>query len=58
MLLGTPNFMVSFGKPADENCGTVVLGQLAWSGNYKLDFEIDAYKNLRLIAGINPYVIP
>ncbi|CAN5408159.1 alpha-galactosidase [soil metagenome] len=55
MLLGTPNFVVSFGKPADENSGTVMLGQLAWSGNYKLDFEIDSYKNLRLIAGINPY---
>lgn len=55
MLLGTPNFIVSFGKPAQENSGTVLLGQLAWSGNYKLDFEIDSYKNLRLIAGINPY---
>jgi alpha-galactosidase len=32
-----------------------MLGQLAWSGNYKLDFEIDSYKNLRLIAGINSY---
>jgi alpha-galactosidase len=32
-----------------------MLGQLAWSGNFKLDFEIDSYKNLRLIAGINPY---
>jgi len=55
MLLGTPNFIVSFGKPAEENSGTILLGQLAWSGNYKLDFEIDSYKNLRLIAGINPY---
>jgi alpha-galactosidase len=55
MLLGTPNFIVSFDKPAEENSGTILLGQLAWSGNYKLDFEIDSYKNLRLIAGINPY---
>ncbi|MEP7108260.1 MAG: alpha-galactosidase [Ferruginibacter sp.] len=55
MLLGTPNFIVSFGGPAKENSGTVMLGQLAWSGNYKLDFEIDSYKNLRLITGINPY---
>ncbi|MEP6844565.1 MAG: alpha-galactosidase [Panacibacter sp.] len=55
MLLGTPNFIVSFGKPAEEKNGTVLLGQLAWSGNYKLDFEINSYKNLRLIAGINPY---
>ncbi|MFV8324466.1 alpha-galactosidase [Flavobacterium sp. ZS1P14] len=55
MLLQTPNFMISFGKPASENEGTVLLGQLAWSSNFKLDFEIDSYKNLRLIAGINPY---
>ncbi len=55
MLLGTPNFIVSFGGPANENSGEVVLGQLAWSGNYKLEYEIDSYKNLRFIAGINPY---
>jgi alpha-galactosidase len=55
MLLGTPNFMVSFDQPAQENSGMVMLGQLAWSGNYKLDFELDSYQTLRLIAGINPY---
>jgi alpha-galactosidase len=55
MLLQTPNFILSFGKRASENEGTVMLGQLAWSGNFKLDFEIDSYKNLRFIAGINPY---
>lgn len=55
MLLQTPNFMVSFGKPASENEGSVMIGQLAWSSNFKLDFEIDSHKNLRLIAGINPF---
>ncbi len=55
MLLGTPNFILSFGGPAKETSGDVMLGQLAWSSNYKLDFEIDSYKNLRFIAGINPY---
>lgn len=55
MLLQTPNFIVSFGKPASENEGTVMLGQLAWSSNFKLDFEIDSHKNLRLIAGVNPF---
>ncbi|WP_166967409.1 alpha-galactosidase [Yeosuana marina] len=55
MLLGTPNFIVSFENPQNEDDGLVLLGQLAWSGNYKIDFEIDSYKNLRLIAGINPY---
>ena len=55
MLTQSPNFMVSFGKPASENEGTVMLGQLAWSSNFKLEFEVDSNKNLRLIAGINPF---
>ena len=55
MLLQSPNFILSFGKPAAENVGSVMVGQLAWSGNFKLEFEIDSYKNLRFIAGINPY---
>jgi len=55
MLWQSPNFMVSFGKPASENEGMVLFGQLAWTGNFKLDFEIDRHQNLRLIAGINPY---
>ncbi len=55
MLLGTPNFILSFDGPAKENTGHVILGQLAWSGNYKLDFEITSNKTLRFIAGINPY---
>ena len=48
-------FMLSFDQPASEDQGNVLLGQLAWSGNFKLDFEVDSYNNLRLIAGINPY---
>ncbi|MDQ2753673.1 MAG: alpha-galactosidase, partial [Bacteroidota bacterium] len=55
MLLQSPNFIVSYGKPAQENEGSVMLGQLSWTGNFKLDFEIDSYQNLRLLAGIHPY---
>lgn len=55
MLLQNPNFILSFGKPASETEGTVMLGQMAWSGSFKLDYEIDSYNNLRLIAGINPF---
>lgn len=55
MLLQSPNFILSLGQPAAENQGRVLLGQLAWSGNFKLDFEVDSYHNLRFIAGINPY---
>ena len=55
MLLQSPNFILSYGKAAQENEGSVMLGQLSWTGNFKLDFEIDSYQNLRLLAGIHPY---
>ena len=54
-LYGPPTFMTSFDKPATEDEGKVMLANLAWSGNYKIDFEVDSYHNLRLIAGINPH---
>ncbi len=54
-LLQSPNFILSFDGKAAENSGTVVLGQLAWSSNFRYDFEIDSHDNLRFIAGINPF---
>ncbi len=48
-------FMVSLGKPATETEGDVLFGALEYSGNFKIDFELDAQNNLRLIAGINNY---
>lgn len=54
MLLQSPSFILSFDQPAAEDNGTVVLGHLAWSGNFNLDFEIDSYDNLRVLGGINP----
>lgn len=50
-----PVFILSFDKPATEDEGKVLLGTLAWSGNFRMDFEVDAYHNLRLISGINPF---
>lgn len=55
MLLQSSNFILSFNQAAAEKEGEVILGQIAWSGNFKMDFEVDAYNNLRFIAGINPY---
>lgn len=55
MLLQSSSFVLSFDQPAAENEGDVIIGQLAWSGNFKLEFEVDAYQNLRFISGINPY---
>jgi len=50
-----PSFMLSFDKPIAEDDGKVLMGTLAWTGNFKMDFEVDTYDNLRLIAGINPF---
>jgi alpha-galactosidase len=53
-----PSFMLSLNQPSNydnEDCGEVFVGTLAWSGNYQIQFEIDPLRNLRLIAGINPY---
>ena len=54
-LFGPPVFMVSLNKPSTENDGEVLYGNLEWSGNYRIDFEVDPSNNLRLIAGINNY---
>ena len=55
MLFQNNNFILSFDKPASENEGEVMLGQIAWTGNFKMEFDVDSYNNLRLISGINPY---
>ncbi len=51
-------FMVSLGKPAGEDEGTVLYGALEWSGNFRVDLELDPLDNLRIIAGINNYASP
>jgi alpha-galactosidase len=48
-------FMVSLGKPALEDEGTVLYGSLAYSGNFRTDLELDYQDNLRIISGINNY---
>jgi alpha-galactosidase len=54
-LFQPPVFMVSLNKPATEDEGQVLYGNLEWSGNFKIDLEVDPNNNLRLIAGINNY---
>lgn len=54
-LLTSPNFMLSLEGKSTETTGTVMLGQIAWDGNFALQFETDVNKNLHIIAGINPY---
>ncbi|HTH83682.1 MAG TPA: alpha-galactosidase [Mucilaginibacter sp.] len=54
-LLQPPVFIISMNKPATEDEGEVLYGNLEWSGNYRIDMEVDPLNNLRLIAGINNY---
>lgn len=54
-LYGPPTFMLSFDQEAKEEEGKVMLANLAWSGNYQFDFEVDRYDNLRLVVGANPH---
>ena len=52
-LYGPPTFMLSLDEVATEESGKALLANLAWSGNYRFDFEVDRYGNLRLVAGAN-----
>ncbi len=54
-LLQPPSFIISIDKPAGEDEGDVLIGNLEWSGNFRVDLEVDPTDNLRLIAGINNY---
>ncbi|MDD6253784.1 MAG: alpha-galactosidase [Bacteroidales bacterium] len=52
----SPAFMVSLDTDRfDENNGDVIAGALAWSGNFKLNFEVDEFNILTILAGANPY---
>ncbi len=51
-------FMISLDKPATEDAGSVLYGGLEWSGNFRIDLELDPLDNLRIMAGINNYASP
>ena len=51
----TPAFFLSLDRPATETTGEVLAGTLAWTGNFRLAFELDNQNALRVAAGINPY---
>ena len=57
-LFGPSVFMVSLDKPACEDEGTVLYGSVEWSGNFRIDLEVDPNDQLRIIAGINNYASP
>lgn len=49
-----PFFELSLHSKADENYGEVLMGTIAWTGNFRFTFEVDNNNQLRVISGINP----
>ena len=50
-----PSFMLSVNSPFSESCGEVVAGALAWSGNFRISFELDQSERLNIVSGISPF---
>lgn len=50
-----PSFILSLNSPMQEDAGEVYAGTLAWSGNYRLSFEVDETGRLGIVSGINPF---
>lgn len=50
-----PSFILSMGQEAKEDNGEVIMGALAWMGNFKLDFQLDDKGRCQFFGGINPY---
>ena len=54
-LFTPPFFQLALGREATETEGRVLVGTLAWTGNFRFTFEVDEQGGLRVISGINPY---
>lgn len=50
-----PFFELGLGGEPRETEGSVLLGTIGWTGNFRFTFEVDNAGNLRVISGINPY---
>ena len=51
-----PSFLISLDQKLNEDHGRVIMGSLAWSGNFKLDFQVDNLNNLHILAGVNDFM--
>ncbi len=51
----SPFFVLALDEKAQEDSGEVLVGTLAWTGNFRFTFEMDNRNGLRVISGINPY---
>jgi len=54
-IFGQPFFEVGIGAPVAEKQGKVLMGTIAWVGNWRYTLEVDNAGNLRVLPGINPY---
>lgn len=54
-LLLSSSFMLALAERATETSGEVIAGSLAWTGNFRLDFEPFDENYLRITAGINNF---
>jgi alpha-galactosidase len=54
-LLQPSVFMIGIGEEPQEDAGSVLYGAMEWSGNFRIDLELDFQDNLRIIAGMNNY---
>ena len=52
-MMAQPFFEVGLGSPVSENEGTVLMGTLGWTGNFRFTFEVDNQHILRVVSGIN-----
>jgi len=50
-----PAFILSLNQPASAYAGEALMGALAWSGNYRICFELDEENHLSILSGINPF---
>ena len=51
-----PSFLLSLNTDRlQENEGEVIAGALAWSGNFRMSFELDESDRLNVLAGISPH---
>lgn len=51
----SPFFQLSLDESARDEEGEMLVGTLAWTGNFRFTFEVDNLGKLRVISGINPY---
>ena len=47
-------FELGLDHEPEETMGTVILGHIAWTGNFSMNFDLDPANDLRILMGLNP----